>query len=319
MSRKKILLTGSLGFICSNFIRKAAYNKLDYQFVSIDKALLPNSLNNIYYNKSHTFYLGDFSDQHFVDTVFKIERPDYVIHMGAESFVDDSLKTPNAFIISNVLGTQVIVNSCIKYGVEKLVYCSTDESYGQLKSASEASWTEESPTKPRNPYSASKLAGELVVQAAGETHNLNYNITRSCNNFGPRQPVRNLIPRIIHNIHNNLPVPIYGKGEQIREWIHVDDHCSAMMEVLEKGKNKEIYNVSSGYEFSNIEIFNEVCNIMGKGFDLLTFVEDRKGHDFRYSCNSDKLRGLGWSPKVKFKSGLTQTVEWYLNNSWFMR
>lgn len=319
MAKKKLLITGSCGFIFSNFVRRAIHNKIDYDLVSIDKIMNPSGLHNIYVNRTHTFYLGDVADAHFIDTVFNIEKPDFVIHGAAESFVDASIKEASPFIRSNVLGTQVIVDACVKHKVNRLIYCSTDEIYGHLENESEKSWTEESPMRPRNPYSASKAAGEMIVQAAHHTHGLDYNITRSCNNFGPRQPPRNLIPIVIKNILENKPVPIYGQGKQIREWIYVDDHIQALMTILDKAPANEIYNISSSYEFSNLEIFNELCNILSKGFDLLNFVKDRPGHDFRYSCDSTKLKSLGWKPQFKFKEGLKLCTNWYEKNQWFLK
>jgi dTDP-glucose 4,6-dehydratase len=242
-----------------------------------------------------------------------------VIHGAAESFVDKSISDPQIFTKTNVVGTQVIIDACVKYDVEKLIYISTDEVYGQLISESSPSWSESSQLNPRNPYSASKASGELLIKAAGETFGLNYNITRSCNNYGPRQNRRNLIPKIIGNILSGKDVPIYGKGEQIRDWIHVQDNCLAILKVLENGDNKEIYNISAKQEFSNIEIFNQICNLMKdhNGYKLLKFVEDRKGHDFRYSVSN--VKSIGWEPTFNFKSGIEHTINWYFTNQWVYR
>lgn len=316
---KKVLITGGGGFIFSNFIRKLIFNKEKYNFVTVDYCKVPNVLNNIYSNKGNTFYVGDVADKHFMNIVFEVERPDYVIHAAAESFVDLSINDALAFTHSNVSGTQNVIDMCLKWNVEKLVYVSTDEVYGHLQNDNDASWVEESPLAPRNPYSATKAAGELLVQAAHHTHGLNFNITRSCNNYGPRQQARNFIPKIIKSVLFNEPMPIYGQGRQIREWVHVEDNCSAILKVLEEGKSNEIYNISSNHEFTNVEIFNEVCNVMKKGHDLLSFVQDRPGHDFRYSVNSDKIRALGWKPAWKFKKGLEHCVEWYTNNRWWFK
>jgi dTDP-glucose 4,6-dehydratase len=195
--KKKILCTGSGGFIFSNFVRYTLKNSSDYSIVSIDRCDDKNILNTIYSNKGHEFYIGDISDSHFVNIIFEIEKPDYVIHGAAKSFVDDSISGAKDFVTSNVLGTQVIIDACLKYDVKKMLYISTDEVYGQLKSEDDVSWDESCDINPRNPYSATKASGELLVRTAGETHGLNYNITRSCNNYGPRQPRRNLIPVII--------------------------------------------------------------------------------------------------------------------------
>lgn len=313
----KVLITGSCGFIFSNFIRRAIYNKSEYTFVSIDKVLYPKTFNP-YNNKSHTFYIGDVADAHFINTIFSIEKPDIVIHGAAESFVDHSIEDASPFIHSNVMGTQIIIDACLKHNVDRLIYISTDEVYGQLNDETSTSWTEQSILAPRNPYSASKAAGELMVQAAHITHGLKYNITRCCNNYGPRQSIRNLIPKIIKNILEDKEVPIYGEGKQVREWIHVDDNCSALLTILTEAPPNEIYNISSGHEFSNLEVFQKVCNIMEYGHDLISFCKDRPGHDFRYSSNSSKLRALGWKPQIKFSEGISKTIQWYINNKWFI-
>ena len=316
---KKVLVTGSGGFIFSNFIRRALYNKTEYTFVSIDLCKGPNVLNNIYANKGHKFYIGDVADRHFVNVIFELERPDIVIHGAAETFVDDSIKGADPFIHSNVFGTQVIIDACLKWKVERLIYISTDEVYGQLTSESDPAWKEDAVISPRNPYSASKASGELLVKAANQTHGLNYNITRCCNNYGPRQQTRNFVPKIIRSILKEESMPIFGKGAQMREWIHVDDHYLAIMTILNSGKINETYNISIGHKFSNLEVFHEICNIFERGHCLLNFVDDRPGHDFRYSVDSSKLRSLGWKPTFKFKQGLAHTCSWYDKNPWFWK
>jgi len=322
---KKVLITGSCGFIFSNFIRMACYDQANsenknYKFVSIDKITKSSVLNNIYQNKSHAFYIGDVSDSHFMNVVFEYERPDIVIHGAAESFVDDSLKDPNKFIQSNVLGTQVVVNSCIKWGVEKLIYISTDEVYGQLEKETDASWTEDCPLNPRNPYSATKAAGELIVRAAQTSYGLPYNITRSSNNYGPRQTSEKLIPKAIKCILNEEKIPLYGKGLQIRDWTYVADNVNAIMTIMKSGKDNETYNISANQEFTNIEVIQSICNAMGKGHSLISFIPDpRQGHDFRYSVDCSKLKALGWNSGFKFKEGLVNTVDWFQKNQWFLK
>lgn len=317
---KKVLITGTCGFILSNFIRKAFYEKMPYKFVSVDRVSY-ESKNAFYFNKSHKFHIADIRDAHVINTIFEYEKPDIVIHAAAEASVDRSLSDPNSFITSNVLGTQIIANACIKHNVKKLIYTSTDEVYGQLGIDDEP-WTEESPLNPRNPYAASKAAGELVLQAAATSHGLIYNITRSSNNYGPRQTDDKLIPRVIQSILNNKPIPVHGDGSQIREWTHVFDNCSALFTLLESGENNAIYNVGNNQEFSNLEIVNKICNIIGKGHDLITFVEDPRGNaqDSRYSVNSNKLKKIGWNPKHKISTSLDEhCVQWYLNNQWSLK
>jgi dTDP-glucose 4,6-dehydratase len=316
---KKVLITGTCGFIFSNFIRRAIYEKQPYSFVSIDR--VNGNANALYSHKNHVFHLADLCDQHIIDKIFQFERPDIVIHGAAESFVDYSLENPNAFINSNVLGTQVVINACVKHKVEKLIYISTDEVYGQLTSESDAPWKEDAPLNPRNPYSASKAAGELLVKAAFESHGLIYNITRSSNNYGPRQTAEKLIPKAIKCILHEQKIPIYGQGLQIRDWTHVFDNCAAVMTVLNNGQPNQTYNISANQELPNIEVIQKICNAMGKGHDLITHIADPrgKGHDFRYSIDSSKIKELGWKPSYKFKEGIVDTVEWYKINQWMLK
>lgn len=314
---KKVLITGTTGFIFSNFIRKAIYDKQPYQFVSIDR--VNGNANLMYWNKNHTFHIADIRDQHVIDTIFQFEKPDIVIHGAAESFVDASLVNANEFMTSNVLGTQVIINACIKHNVEKLIYISTDEVYGHLTNEDAEAWCEDAALNPRNPYSASKAAGELLVKAANQSHGLIYNITRSSNNYGPRQTSEKLIPKIIKCILENKKIPVYGQGLQIRDWTYVSDNCDGILTVLNHGKPNETYNIASNQEVTNIEVVQKICNIMENGHNLIEFVKDRPGHDFRYSINASKLKSLSWEPKVKFKDGIEQCISWYMANQWFLK
>ena len=184
-------------------------------------------------------------------------------------------------------------------------------------SENDAPWTEESPLCPKNPYSASKAAGELLVRAAGNTYGLPFKITRSANNYGPRQTTDKLIPRVIERVLKNEPIPVYGEGKQVRDWIHVFDNCEAIMTVIEKGKEGETYNIGAGQEFSNIEVVNMICDSLGKGHELITFVKDRPGHDFRYSLDSTKTKELGWDKTFKFRDGIQHCVQWFVNNQWW--
>lgn len=324
MNKLKILCTGSCGFILGNFVRKAIYlsqkSQQDYPFtiVSIDK-ISNHDMNSYYSNKNHILHIADLTDSHIVDTIFKFEQPDIVVHGAASTHVDESIKNPNVFIKDNVLATQNLLNSSVKYNVKKFVYTSTDEVYGQLTSESDQSWTESSPTNPRNTYSASKLSGELLVKAMYEVHKLPYNITRSSNNYGPRQTADKFIPKIIKCLINNEKIPIYGKGLQIRDWTHVYDNCDALIKIIKEGKDNEVYNISANQEFSNIEVVQKICNLMGKSLDSVEFVEDRKGHDFRYSVNCDKLKSLGWKSQIKFVNGIQDTIDFYLNNKWILK
>ena len=316
---KKVLITGSCGFIFGNFVRKLVYDKKPYDVVSVDR-VTANALNSMYWNKNHTFYPADITDAHIMDVIFQREQPDIVIHGAAETFVDTSLKDPNSFVNANVLGTQILINCCVKHQVKKLMYISTDEVYGQLDDEKSLAWTEESPLNPRNPYSASKASGELLVKAAHATYGLIYNITRSSNNYGPRQLPEKLLPKAIKCIIEGQKIPIYGQGKQIRDWTYVADNCTAINTILENGLPNETYNISSHQEFTNIEVIQAVCNAMGGGHQLIGFIEDpRPGHDFRYSINTDKLKNLGWKPSYKFKDGIVETCQWYSDNKWFLK
>jgi dTDP-glucose 4,6-dehydratase len=282
MSKTKILITGTCGFIFGNYVRKLVWDKKPYDVVSVDR-VTANALNSMYLNTSHIFYPSDITDEHIMGIIFQREQPEIVIHGAAETFVDTSLKDPNSFVKSNVLGTQVIINCCVKYGVKKLIYISTDEVYGQLTDEKSPAWTETSPLDPRNPYSASKASGELLVRAAHATYGLIYNITRSSNNYGPRQLPEKLLPKAIKCILEGTKIPIYGQGTQIRDWTYVADNCTAINTILEKGEPNEVYNISAHQEFTNLEVIQAVCNAMGSGWDLISHIPDpRPGHDFRY-------------------------------------
>lgn len=274
--KKKVLITGSGGFIFSNFIRQAFYNKhhKDFNFVSIDKVRKSHAIYNIYTNENHKFYIGDIADAHFINVIFEIERPDIVLNAAAESYVDNSIDNAAPFITSNVMGTQVLIDAALRWGVERFIQISTDEVYGHLESENDPAWPEAAPLAPRNPYAATKASAELLVKAAHHTHGLQYNITRSCNNYGPRQDPEKFIPKIIKHVLEGKKVPVYGQGQQVRDWLHVADNCDAIMTIITKGKPNETYNIAANQEFSNIEVFHEVCKIMGRGDDLLEFVKD---------------------------------------------
>jgi len=320
MDKRRLLITGSAGFIGSNFIRKTIYEKHPYEISSVDKIVNSSMLNNIYQHKLHDFYIADICDQHIMDKIFEYVKPEIVIHMAAESAVDKSIHDPDVFMKSNILGTQNLINLSLKYDVKCFLYQSTDEVYGALSSNEDTAWTEESPLIPKNPYSASKAAGELLIKAAANTHNLPFIIVRSCNNYGPRQTPDKLIPRTIKCLLENKQIPVYGQGLQIRDWLHTQDNCAAILKILRSGKVGETYNISANQEFTNIEVVKMICDIMDKSYDHIDHITDpRPGHDFRYSVNSTKLRNMGWLPSYKFKEGLQQTVEWFLMNSFFLK
>ena len=318
MSRRKVLITGSCGFVLGNFLRKAIYEKLPYQFISVDK-VRTDSPNSMYWNKNHIFYIADVTDQHIMDSIFQLETPDIVIHGAGERSTDKSFKDPNLIINSNVLGTQAILNSCVKYNVEKIVYISTDQVYGQLSSENDTSWKEDDLVNPRNLYAVTKASAEMLIKTACQSSKLNYNILRTSNIYGPRQTADKLIPKTIKSITNQQDIFVYGQGLQMRDWLHAFDFSSALISILNKGVNNEIYNISSGQEFTNIEVIQKVCNSMESGYNLVRFVEDRPLNDFRYSMNSSKIRNLGWKPQFKLSEGIHQSVEWYKFNQWFIK
>jgi dTDP-glucose 4,6-dehydratase len=316
--KKRLLVTGSCGFILGNFLRQVVYEKYPYQLISLDK-VNTQSINSMYWNKNHTFYIADIRDSHIIDTIFQLEKPEIVLHGAAETFSDSSIENTNSIISSNVLGTQTIINACVKYKVKKLVYLSTDKVYGP-SSLDDSPKLELDNLSPRNAYAATKVAGELLIKAAQESFDLKYNIIRNSNNYGPRQSVQKLIPKIIKCVINNETIPIYGQGSQLRSWTHVQDTCTGIYTVLQFGKDNETYNMSSGQEFSNLEIAMHVCNTLGQGHNLIRHVEDPlKPHDLRYSINSSKLKNIGWKSNLKFKDGIAGAVNWYLNNQWYLR
>jgi dTDP-glucose 4,6-dehydratase len=315
MNKKRILVTGSCGFLMSNFIRYLLKETSNYHIASIDAIKNPKLLNTIYANKGHTFYIGDITNEHFVKNIFEIERPDIIIH-GAIENDPDVLKMIN----SNILGTQVLLDLSWIYGINNFIYISTDKVYGSLNTETDPKWTESSLINPINTYSVSKASAELFIKSASDILDLNYNILRVSNVYGPRQGIEYLIPKIVTNILNDQEVPIYETGAQIRDWLHVQDFCSALKLILEKNEQNQIYNVSSNQEYSNIEVFHNICNIMEKGHDLLNFVMDKPNHNFRYSMDSSKLRNLGWSPEFKLKTtGLNHTINWLNKNRWFIK
>jgi dTDP-glucose 4,6-dehydratase len=269
-------------------------------------------------NSDHEFYIADIRDPHILRMIFEKERPDIVIHGAAESCVDKSITDAAPFITSNVVGTQNIIDECLRLG-SRLIYMSTDEVYGSLKSEQDPPWNEDAPLKPRNTYSATKAAGELLVRASHKTHGLNYNIVRASNNYGPWQTSEKFIPRIIQNILNDKEIPIYGTGMQMRDWIHVYDTCSAIFSVIDNGIVSETYNITAKQEFTNIEVAQIVCNTIGKGHQLIKHVEDRLGHDFRYAITNDKIKSLGWKPQFKFRDGIIQTCQWYVSNQYVLK
>jgi len=314
----RILVTGGCGFIGTNFIRYMLSMEPKVDIINLDKMGIgsnPKNLEDLKDHSNYRFIKGDISDSDLIDDVVK--DIDAVVNFAAETHVDRSIKDPNSFVQSNILGTFTLLESIRKQNRSiNFVQISTDEVYGDIR---EGSFNELDRLSPSNPYSASKASGDMLCLAYHKTYGLNVKITRCTNNFGPYQFPEKLIPKTIIRALKNLPIPIYGTGMNVRDWIYVIDHCEAVRLVLEMGEAGEIYNISSGNELTNIEVVREILRYLDRDEDLISFVEDRPGHDLRYSLDSSKIRStLGWRPKYKFSVALGKTVRWYLENeSWW--
>jgi len=312
----KLLITGGAGFIGSNFVRYMVNKYPNYQIVNLDLLTYAGNLENlkdIENASNYKFVRGDIADHEFVQGLFKEEKFDYVLNFAAESHVDRSITDPGIFVQTNIQGTLALLDAAKTFGVTKYLQVSTDEVYGTLGET--GYFTEETPLAANSPYSASKAGADLLVRAYHETFNLPVNITRCSNNYGPFHFPEKLIPLMIINALNDKELPIYGDGLNIRDWLHVEDHCQAIDLVLHKGRNGEVYNVGGNNERTNIDIVKTILKHLNKPESLMKFVKDRPGHDRRYAIDATKLRNeLGWSPKYNFETGIEQTINWYLNN-----
>ena len=313
----KLLVTGGLGFIGSNFISRVFENHEDWSVVNVDAELYGSnhqSLKKFENNSRYSFVKGNITDQGLMEKL--VSESDVVVNFAAESHVDRSISNARPFIDSNILGVFTLLET-IKKMKKKLIHISTDEVYGSFDSDSAK---EETRLNPSSPYAASKASAELLIQSYITTYGCNVIITRCTNNYGPKQFPEKLIPKTIILALNDKKIPIYGTGKNIRDWIFVEDHCDAIIDVLIKGKSGESYNISAGNEIDNITIIKKILTIVGKPLENIEFVEDRPGHDFRYSMESTKIRNtLGWSQKKKFEEGLKKTIDWYLENKeWWM-
>ena len=308
----KLLVTGGYGFIGSNFILKLLEEHQEYKIKNVDAELNgsnPKNLSKIENHKNYEFVKGDITDYKLMKKL--IDECDLVINFAAESFVDRSINDASPFLTSNILGTHTILDIITKEK-KKMIQISTDEVFGSLQNGSA---TEESRFNPTNPYAATKASAELLVNSYFTTYNSNVIITRCTNNYGPRQFPEKLIPKTILLADQNKKIPIYGNGKNIRDWIFVEDHCNAIFNILTNGKSGESYNISASNEINNITIVKKILSLMNKSEDLIEFVEDRPGHDFRYSMDSQKTKKeLNWQTKVNFEEGIKKTVDWYLSN-----
>jgi dTDP-glucose 4,6-dehydratase len=286
----------------------------DYELVNLDALTYCGNLENlrgVEENPNYTFIKGDITDRELVFGI--VEDVDYIVNFAAESHVDRSIEDPAIFIKSNVMGTQVLLDAALKLGVEKFIQISTDEVYGTL--GEEGYFTEQTPLAPNSPYSASKAAADLMARAYHETFKLPLNITRCSNNYGPYQFPEKLIPLMISNALEDKPLPVYGDGLHVRDWLHVYDHCTAIDLVLHQGHDGEVYNIGGNNEKQNIEIVKLILKNLDKPESLITSVEDRKGHDRRYAIDSSKIQNeLGWKPKYTFETGISETIQWYLDH-----
>jgi dTDP-glucose 4,6-dehydratase (EC 4.2.1.46) len=305
----KILITGGAGFIGTNFVHYIHEN-YDYDIVVLDKLTYAGNKDNLKdLLPDIRFIKGDIGSEEDVKVAMK--DCDLVVNFAAETHVDRSITDPSIFVKTDVLGTYNLLEYVRKYDVEKYLQISTDEVYGSID---DGSFTEKSNIDPSSPYSASKAGGDVLVRAYYKTYDLPLLITRSSNNYGPYQYPEKLIPLFILNAMQDKPLPVYGKGENVRDWIYVMDNCSGIDTVLNKGKFGEVYNIGGGNEKTNIEITHMILDLLGKPENLITYVEDRLGHDLRYSLDSTKTRKLGWKPEWDFEEGLKATVQWYQEN-----
>lgn len=307
----KMLVTGGAGFIGCNFVKYAVLQ--GHKVTVLDKLTYAGNKKNLDDVKDRLkFIKGDIAKRSDAEKAMK--GNDTVVNFAAETHVDNSIRDAKPFITSNVYGTYTLLEAARKFGVTKFLHISTDEVYGSTESGF---FKETDALSPRNPYSATKAAAEHVVHAYFTTHNLPVIITRSSNNFGPFQNAEKLIPKLITNAMANKPLPIYGKGENIRDWLFVEDNCSGIMMAIEKGKNGEVYNIGGDNELRNIDIAKTILKQTGKPESLIQFVRDRPGHDFRYALNTVKIKKLGWKPKYRFEEAMKKTIEWYKSNRWF--
>jgi dTDP-glucose 4,6-dehydratase len=304
-----ILVTGGAGFIGSNLLHHLV-NSLDEQIICIDN--LTYASNKDYIPENVKLYVTDIADEHSCEFVFKKHKPRAIFHLAAESHVDNSIKDCSNFIITNINGTVNLLNLAVKYQVEKFIHISTDEVYGSIE---EGYFTEKSNYDPKNPYSASKAASDHFVMAYHNTYGLPVIITNCSNNYGPRQHIEKMIAKSINNLIFGRKIPIYGDGKQVRDWLYVQDHCEALLEVLNRGKVGQKYNIGGECEVKNIDVIRMILDRFNMGENMIEYVKDRPGHDRRYSTDITKIRHeIKWAPRVTLEQGLEKTINWYESN-----
>ena len=315
----KVLVTGGAGFIATNFMYYMVNKYPEYDFVNLDALTYAGNYNNIKDlegKPNYKFVKGDITDREFIDKLFEEEKFDWVVNFAAESHVDNSIKNPGIFLTTHILGTQVLMDASRKYGIKRYHQVSTDEVYGDLPlDRPDLLFTEETPIHTSSPYSSSKAGADLLVGAYYRTYGLPITISRCSNNYGPYQFPEKLIPVVISKALNDEPIPVYGKGENVRDWIHVIDHNIGVDLILHKGKVGEVYNLGGHSERTNLDVVKTILKQLGKPESLITYVTDRPGHDLRYAIDSTKAeRELGWDRTYTFEKGIEETVNWYLNN-----
>ena len=312
-----ILITGGAGFIGGNFVHYMANKYPDYNIIVLDKLTYAGNMETLEpVLDKIKFIKADIADRKAVYEIFETEKPDIVVNFAAESHVDRSIEDPEIFLVTNVLGTQVLMDACRKYGIKRYHQVSTDEVYGDLPlDRPDLFFTEETPIHTSSPYSASKASADLLVQAYYRTYGLPVTISRCSNNYGPYHFPEKLIPLMIANALNDKPLPVYGEGKNVRDWLYVEDHCKAIDLIIHKGRIGEVYNIGGHNEKANIDIVKMILKLLGKPESLITYVADRKGHDMRYAIDPTKIHDeLGWLPETKFDDGIVKTVSWYLEN-----
>lgn len=315
----KMIITGGAGFIGANFVFFMRKQHPDYHIICVDKLTYAGNLETlapILYDDHFKFVRMDIADRAAVYALFETEKPDVVVNFAAESHVDRSIENPSIFLETNVMGTQVLLDACRKYGIQRYHQVSTDEVYGDLPlDRPDLFFTEQTPIHTSSPYSASKASADLLCNAYHRTYGMPITISRCSNNYGPYQFPEKLIPLMIANCEAGKPLPVYGEGLNVRDWLYVDDHCSAIDLILQGGKEGQVYNIGGHNEKRNIDIVKIILSATGKSEDLITYVEDRKGHDQRYAIDPTFIhKELGWLPETKFENGIEKTIKWYMDN-----
>jgi len=319
----KIIVTGGAGFIGGNFIHYMMKNYPEYQIICLDALTYAGNMATlapVMDKENFTFVKGDIADRTFVYQLFEESQPDMVVNFAAESHVDRSIVDPGIFLQTNIIGTGVLLDACRKFGIQRFHQVSTDEVYGDLPlDRPELFFTEDTPLHTSSPYSASKASADLLTQSYYRTFQVPVTISRCSNNYGPYHFPEKLIPLMIANALNNKPLPVYGKGENVRDWLYVEDHCRAIERIIHDGKVGDVYNIGGHNERTNLEVVRTIIRELGKSEDLIRYVTDRPGHDRRYAIDPTKIKNeLGWEPTTSFDEGIKKTIRWYLDNkSWW--